>query len=80
LGIDAMKGELLWSIPHESGHVVHVNTPLYYEGKIYMVSEALKDKGGFIIRENYIYSSTYMEDDWHCMNALTGETEYKPFI
>jgi outer membrane protein assembly factor BamB len=104
LGIDAMKGELLWSIPHESGHVVHVNTPLYYEGKIYMVSEAMNGKGGFIaielsedgsvaeilwkrddfrnmlsgfiIRENYIYSSTYMEDDWHCLNALTGETEY----
>jgi outer membrane protein assembly factor BamB len=104
MGIDAMKGELLWSIPHESGHVVHVNTPQYYEGKIYMVSEAMNGKGGFIaielsedgsvaevlwkrddfrnmlsgfiIRENYIYSSTYMEDNWHCLNALTGETEY----
>ncbi|NQU54541.1 MAG: PQQ-binding-like beta-propeller repeat protein [Bacteroidetes bacterium] len=104
LGIDANKGELLWTIPFQSGHVVHVNTPVYYEGKIYMASEALKGKGGFvaielsedgsaatilwkrgdlrnmlsgfIILDNYIYSSIYMEDNWHCLNALTGETEY----
>ena len=104
LGIDANKGELLWSIPHESGHVVHVNTPIYYEGKIYMASEASKVKGGFIaielnkdgsdakilwnkgdlrnmlsgfiILDNYIYSSMYRQNDWHCINALTGETVY----
>jgi outer membrane protein assembly factor BamB len=104
LGIDAKKGELLWSVPFESGHAVHVNTPVYYEGKIYMASEALNGKGGFIaieitndgseatilweredfrnmlsgfiIRDNYIYSSTYREDDWHCLNALSGETKY----
>lgn len=104
LGIDVIKGELLWSIPFESGHVVHVNTPVYYEGKIYMASEALNGKGGFIaielsddgsaakvlwkrgdfrnmlsgfvVREGYIYSSTYREDKWHCLNAHTGETVY----
>ncbi len=102
LGIDASKGELLWTVPFESGHVVHVNTPVYNNGIIYMASEANKVKGGFlaielskdgadaeilwergdlrnmlsgfILLDNHIYTSTYREDKWHCLNALTGET------
>lgn len=38
LGIEVETGKLLWSFPKENRASVHANTPLYADGKIYVVS------------------------------------------
>lgn len=48
LGIDSRNGNLLWSVKYKPKFVNHINTPVYYEGNIYMATEAFKDEGGFL--------------------------------
>lgn len=38
LGIDAKKGELLWSYPQTNEYMVHANTPVYNDGSIFCFS------------------------------------------
>jgi len=38
VGVDADRGEYLWSYPHVTSYVVNANTPLYHNGYIYTVS------------------------------------------
>ncbi len=38
LGIDAVSGKVLWLYPKKNTWSVHANTPLYYDGHIYVVS------------------------------------------
>lgn len=48
MGLDSNTGFLLWSIPFKPLFVRHVNTPIYYQGKIFMATDAYKNKGGII--------------------------------
>jgi outer membrane protein assembly factor BamB len=48
VGISANNGNLLWSIPYKPLFVRHVNTPVYYGGKIYMATDAHNNEGGII--------------------------------
>lgn len=48
LGIDPDKGKLLWSIPFKPIFLRHINTPIYYDGKIYMATGTYNNEGGFI--------------------------------
>jgi outer membrane protein assembly factor BamB len=38
LGIEAGTGKVLWTYPKKNTWSVHANTPLYYDGQIYVVS------------------------------------------
>ena len=38
MGIDARKGELLWSFPHPNEWSVHANTPIYHDGDLLFFS------------------------------------------
>ncbi len=38
LGIDAQTGEMLWSHPQTNQYAVHANSPLFKDGKLYVVS------------------------------------------
>ncbi len=38
LGIEAITGKVLWTYPKKNTWSVHANTPLYYDGQIYVVS------------------------------------------
>jgi len=38
LGIEALTGKVLWTYPKKNTWSVHANTPLYYDGQIYVVS------------------------------------------
>ncbi len=38
IGIDAQKGNLLWSYPQTNQYKVHANTPLYYNGGLFCFS------------------------------------------
>ena len=48
LGIDAEKGNLLWSHDQPNKYSVHANTPLYHDGFIYCVSGY--GKGGVMLK------------------------------
>jgi outer membrane protein assembly factor BamB len=48
MGIDARRGELLWTVTFHPFFVNHINTPVYHNGIVYMASEAGKGKGGII--------------------------------
>lgn len=51
LGLDARDGNLLWTIPFPSLFVNHVNTPVYYKGKILMATDAIRKEGGIMAIE-----------------------------
>ncbi|MFZ4398450.1 MAG: PQQ-binding-like beta-propeller repeat protein [Bacteroidales bacterium] len=38
LGIEAVTGKVLWTYPKKNTWSVHANTPLYFDGQIYVVS------------------------------------------
>lgn len=48
LGIDAERGDLLWSNPQTNKYFVHPNTPLYHGGQIYVTSGY--GKGGVMLK------------------------------
>jgi outer membrane protein assembly factor BamB len=48
LGMDPTNGDLYWEIPYQPAYGSHANTPVYYEGMIYMGSSVKGDNGGFI--------------------------------
>jgi outer membrane protein assembly factor BamB len=48
LGFDANNGELLWSHKQTNKYSVHANTPLYHDGKVYIVSGY--GKGGVMLK------------------------------
>lgn len=49
MGLSADKGILLWHIICKPLFVNHINTPLYYRGKIYMAANSINEQGEGII-------------------------------
>ena len=50
VALDASNGELLWSYPFSNRHNIHPNTPIYYEGEVYVFTGY--GKGGYKLSLN----------------------------
>jgi outer membrane protein assembly factor BamB len=48
IALDSENGNLFWEIAYNAAYGSHANTPVYYDGWLYMCSSAKDDKGGFI--------------------------------
>lgn len=74
MGLEPIKGELLWSISFKPVAVNHINTPVYSNGKIFMAAETYDGEGGFIaiqLSEDGS-SATVLWERKDIRNALSG--------
>lgn len=70
-GLDADRGQLLWSVPLKNVHATNVSTPLYGDGRVYYVTPYAEEGRAYRLRAEG--DRIAAEQAWHSpLDTVTG--------